>query len=304
MNVLLKSLVPQLDFGWNRVRAHCGHGACHNKLLMRSVPQNRGGIRVGSQWYCGPDCFSAAMRAPLAALMSNRLTEMPRNPRISLGLAMLSRGFLTEDQLRHATSQSQRRGRDLEHTLLQMDLATEKQLAAARSVQWGYPVLAQEGPCPMVRADLPLTFLRSFQAAPLHYLPGKRLVLGFVQRVDPSVLQAIEQITGCRAEPCFLSPTEFEDQAERNVTAEDYEEAVIEQPGTPAHMAKTLGGVALEIGAREAIHVACKSWIWVRLGGKRKTVDVLFALRGAQAQHANAFSPEVTVGTPAWNTPA
>lgn len=303
MNALLKSLVPQLDFGWNRVRAHCGHSACHNKLLMRSVPQNRGGIRVGSHWYCGPDCFSAAIRTPLSTLMTNRLTEMPRNPRLSLGLAMLSRGFLTEDQLRHATSHSQRRGRDLEHTLLQMDLATEKQLAAARAVQWGYPVL-QEGPCPMVRADLPLTFLREFQAAPLHYLPGKRLVLGFVQRVDPSVLQAIERIVGCRAEPCFLTPTEFEDQAERNATAADYEEAVIEQPGTPAHMAKTLGGFALEIGAREAIHVACKSWIWVRLAGKRKNVDVLFSLKGATAQRADAISSAATVGTPAWNAPA
>jgi hypothetical protein len=244
------------------------------------------------------------MRTPLAALTNSRLAEMPRNPRLTLGLAMLSKGFLTEDQLRHATSHSQRRGRDLEHTLLQMDLATEKQLAAARSVQWGYPVLAQEGPCPMVRADLPLTFLREFQATPLHYLPGKRLVLGFVQRVDPSVLRAIEHITGCRAEPCFLTPTEFEDQAERNASAADYEEAVIEQPGSPAHMAKTLGGFALEIGAREAIHVACKSWIWVRLAGKRKTVDVLFTLRSATAQHADAISAEATVGTPAWNTPA
>jgi hypothetical protein len=69
-------------------------------------------------------------------------------------------------------------------------------------------------------------------------------------------------------------------------------------------MAKTLGGFALEIGAREAVHVACKSWIWVRLAGKRKIVDVLFALKGATAHRADAISAEATVGAPAWNTPA
>ncbi|HEX4036796.1 MAG TPA: hypothetical protein VHX37_01945 [Acidobacteriaceae bacterium] len=290
MREWLKSVVPPVDFGWNRVRARCGLRTCHNKLLMRSVPQSRAGIQVGNEWYCSADCFAGAMQTPLAALIGPRLTEMPRNPRLSVGLAMLSKGILTEAQLREATARSQWRGEDLETTLLQLGLANEKQLAAARSAQWGYPVLTQEGPGPTVRANLPLEFLRGLEAVPVYYAAAaKRLVLGFVRRVEPSVLQAIEQITGCRAEPCFLTPAEFQQQVERCVACDGYEEALLDQAATPAHMARTLGGFAVEVSARQVDYVACKSWIWVRLAGRKKTVDVLFALKSVTGRQPESF---------------
>jgi hypothetical protein len=293
MRALLKSLIPSRDFGWNHVRARCALPTCHNKLLMRSVPQSRAGIHVGSAWYCGPDCFAAAMGISLGALAATRLTEMPRNPRLTLGLVLLSKGVLTEEQLRLATARSQWRGEELENTLVQMGLVTQKQIAAARSAQWGCPVLTQEGHGPVVTADLPLTFLRAFQAVPVHYAPAaKRLVLGFVRRVEPCVLQAVEQMTGCRAEPCFLTPTEFDEQMQRFLPSPGYEEAVIDQPGTPAHMGRALGGFAVETAAREVSFVACKSWIWVRMAGKRKTMDVMFALKSVAARRNDSPFPE------------
>lgn len=298
MRSLLKSLIPSRDFGWNHVRARCGLATCHNKLLMRSVPQSRAGIYIGENWYCGPDCLAAAMAESLTALVAPRPTEMPRNPRLTLGLAMLSKGWLSEEQLRLATTRSQWRSEDLEFTLVQMGFATEKQIAAGRSVQWGCPVLTQEGHGPVVRADLPLSFLRAFEAVPVHYAPAaKRLVLGFIRRVEPCVLRAIEQITGCHAESCFLTPTEFNEQVERTFAAPDYEEVVIDQPGTPAHMGRALGGFAVEAGAREVSYVACKSWIWVRVAGKRKTVDAMFALRPAPAKRPEPSMPVSAVTT-------
>lgn len=299
MRSLLKSLVPAMDFGWNRTRARCGLRTCHNKLLVRAVPQNRGGIHTPDEWYCSADCFAAAMQVPLTGILRGRLAEMPRNPRLSIGLALLSKGMLTEDQLREATARSQWRGEDLETALLALGLATQKQLAAARAVQWGYPVLSQEGPAPTVRADLPLAFLGSFEAVPVHYAPAaKRLVLGFVHRVEPSVVRAVEEITGCHAESCFVTPAEFEDLRHCCTATEGYEECVLEQPGTPAHMARTLGGYAVEVSAREAAWVACKSWIWVRLAGKRKTVDILFSLRAVPARQAESLATPSVIASP------
>ena len=299
MRSLLKSLVPAMDFGWNRTRARCGLRTCHNKLLVRAVPQNRGGIHTADDWYCSPDCFAAAMQVPLAGILRTRLTEMPRNPRLSIGLAMLSKGMLTEDQLREAIARSQWRGEDLETTLLALGLATQKQLAAARAVQWGYPVLSQEGPAPIVRADLPLAFLRNFDAVPVHYSPAaKRLVLGFVHRVEPSVVRALEQITGCHAESCFVTPAELEELSCRCAATDGYEESVLELPGTPAHMARTLGGFAVEVAAREAAWVACKSWIWVRLAGKRRTADILFSLKAVPARQAESIAAPSVIAAP------
>ena len=288
MNRILKSLLPPLDLGWNRVRSRCGLRTCHNKLLMRPVPQQGAGIQVGENWYCSVDCFATAARAPLETLAKARIAEPASHPRLSLGLVMLSRGYLTEEQLRSATVRADRRGEDLETALRKLGLATDKQLAAARAAQWGCPVLADDCAALPVVADIPRTFLREFQAVPLHYSQqSKRLVMGFVQKMEHSLLGSIEEMTGCRAEACLLTPAEFYAQMDRVTFPPDYEEVVAEKPGTPAQMAKTLGGVALEVTARAAAFVQCRSWVWARVTGKRRTIDVLFARTEAAAVALN-----------------
>ena len=292
MNLPLKSLFPPIDFGWNHVREHCALETCHNKLLMRPVPHRGAGIRMGQQWYCSADCFVTAARSPLAALCARRVMEMPRNPRLALGLALLSKGFLTEDRLRVATERSRQNGEDLETTLLRFGWTNDKQLAVARAAQWGYPVLSQHRPGRPVTVDIPPTVLRAFMAAPLFYsASARRLVLGFVERVDHRLLQSIEQVTGCRAEPCFVTPAEFDEQLRRVAFPAGYQEVVVEEHRQPAEMARTLGYYALDSAATEAGFVQCKSWIWARLTGKRHTVDVLFQKEAAGAHPKAPDSP-------------
>ncbi len=298
MKLSLKTLLPARDLGWNRVRAVCALTTCHNKLLMKYVPGSRIGIFVGAAWYCSADCFAMASRGTLFSLSAETLVEMPRNPRLSLGLALLSKGYLDEDQLRFAMARSQREGLTLETTLVECGLATEKQLAAARGTQWGYPVLGQDAVSQSVAVDLPLTLLRAFFAVPLHYsAKARRLVLGFVYRVEHSLLQAIEQMTGLRPEPCFITLSEFKEQMQRVTAVSGYEEAAVENPGTATQMARTLGGFAVETAAREAGFSKCNSWIWARLVGKTRTVDVVFALRptasAPQPKLSTAFSETV-----------
>jgi len=296
MNVILKSLLPSIDFGWNHVRARCGLATCHNKLLMRPVPTKSAGIRIDQDWYCSVDCFVAGARTPLAALSARHVMEMPRNPRLSLGLALLSKGFLTESQLRMATELSRRNGTDFETALLALGWTTEKQLATARSAQWGYPVLVQERAGHAVEVGIPLALLRTFSAAPLFYsASARRLVLGFVDRVDHRLLQSIEQVTGYRAEPCFLTSAEMTTQMRCIAHPAHYEEVVVDQPGEPAQMARTLGRYALDAAATDASLIQCKSWVWARLTGKRRIVDVLFARENpttAPVTTDSHFAPE------------
>ena len=92
---------------------------------------------------------------PLTALTSNRVTEMPRAPRLSIGLVMISKGYLTDEQLRFAIDQSKAHGEELETSLIRLGLAGEKQVAAARAAQWGYPVLGQDHVGQPVETDIP-----------------------------------------------------------------------------------------------------------------------------------------------------
>jgi hypothetical protein len=142
-----------------------------------------------------------------------------------------------------------------------------------------------------VEADIPATLLRAASAVPLHYsIATGRLLLGFVYRVEHTLLHAIEQVIGCRAEPCFITPTEFEAQMAHLTQTPDCEEKIFDEPGTPAQMANTLGGLAVEVAAREVCFVNCRDYIWVRISGKRRRVDVLFqARRAAQSATSEKF---------------
>lgn len=273
----LVSLFAGVDRSWKSMHAVCGLRACQNKLLMRSVPQSRFGIRMGQLWYCSLDCFVKAIRTRFSLQPGRRTLEMPHSPRLSVGLVMLSKGFLTDEQFRFALTQSQLSGEELEEALVRLGFVDEWQLASARAAQWGYPVLGRDRISQSIDADIPITLLQSFSAVPLHYSStAKRLLLGFVYRVEHGFLHSLEQVTGCKAEPCFITPTEFRYQMEYLTCAQERREVLLEEPMVPAEMANVVGRLALEVVAREANFATCQDYLWMRLSGKRRMVDVLF----------------------------
>ena len=285
MGLSFLSFLPAMDRGWKSMKAECDLPACHNTQLLRSIPGARQGIRVGQQWYCCVDCFALGARAPLGALSRRRAVEMRRNPRLSLSLALHTKGFLTAEQLRLVNSLSGRNEDELAANIIRLGLVTEKQVTAARAAQWGCPALGQDyigTTGMMVQSDLPHSILHACMAAPMHYSPsGRRILLGFVSRVEYGVLESIETMTGCRVEPCFITQTEFDEQMERTVPMSDYKETVVDDPGTPDRMARTLGRAAVEIGAREADFTRYKNFVWARLRGKRGKMDVVFRMSHA-----------------------
>jgi hypothetical protein len=300
MKMTLESLRNAVGRSWKSMHAVCALRTCRNTMLISNVPQRRIGIQVGQLWYCSVDCFADAAHLRLTELSDERIVEMPHRPRQPIGLVMLSKGFLSGEQLRFATAQSRRNGEPLENALLRLGLANERQLAAARAAQWGCPLLKQERPGQPVEADVPATLLRAATAVPLHYsAAGGRLLLGFVYRVEHTLLHAVEQVVGCRTEPCFITPTEFEARMEQRTTAADCEERVFDEPGTPAQMANVLGGLAVEVGAREVSFVNCRDYVWTRITGKRRRVDVLFRSRRSAdpALTENFFFQEENIGT-------
>lgn len=282
MSLSLISFLPALERGVKSMRTQCDLHTCHNTQLMRVIPGGRPGIQVGQQWYCSIDCFVQAAHLPLTELSNWPRVEMERNPRLSLGLVLLSRGYITADQLRNAALQSHLYSESLESTLLRLQLTTHRQLAAARSIQWGLPMASPESTGRMVEADFPRSILDSCGAVPVHYsATAKRVLLGFVERIDYSLLRSIEQLAGFRADACFMTPAEFSDQAERLTQPVDYEEIVVTEPGPLDKMARTLGRAAVNLGARDASFTQCRGHIWVRLTGKRGRTDVVFQMRKA-----------------------
>jgi len=282
MEIALKSFFPAIDRSWKSMRSTCDNPACHNTQLMRTIPGGRSGIQAGEFWYCSVDCFALGSRTVLTELSRTRFAEDQRDPRMSLGLILVSRGQLSPDQLRFAQSQAELNHDNLENMLLRLEFVNQKQLAAARAAQWGYPLLTSDRIGHAVKSDIPEILLREFSAAPLEFsIKARRILIGFVFRVEHSLLESIEKITGFRAVPCFISATEYEEQMERVITAPNYESAFIQDFGSPDKMARTLGHFAVEIGVREAIFSPCKNFVWSRLTGKRGKIDVVFQFEAA-----------------------
>ena len=283
MKLRLKSIFSSRDLDAEGARPVCAQPDCENKMAARFLSGSRAGITVGELWYCSTDCFTRSAHGVLNSLSAAEVIELPRNPRLSLGLALLMKGYLTTEQFQHAMNRNEVEGVSLESTVIEQGWVTEKQLAVARAAQWGYPVLGQDLSGHAVVADLPPKLFRACSATPLYY-SGERLVLGFIHRVDHSLLQAIEKITGCRAEPCFITPTQLARQLDRMTGPPRYEQILVEAPGTVAHMVRTLRDYATQINATEGEFTRCHSFLWSRLGGDRETVDVLFDLKNAEAE--------------------
>jgi hypothetical protein len=280
MKDLLKSFLPGIDRHLKNFRSVCANRACHNKQLMRSLPGGRPGIQVGADWFCSADCFAMAACAPLEKLCNRQVVEISRQPRLSLGLFLLSKGHLTAEQLRIATLQSQNLDEEIEYSLVRLGMVTEKALVAARSAQWGYPLLATECAGKMVEMEIPKSILNACRAVPLHYSAiAKRILLGFASRVEHSFLESIEVMTGCRVEPCFITPTDFQHQLERVTAPPDYEEVVVNDPGSPEKMARTVGRAAIHVSAREATFSKWRNFVLVRVAGTRGKADIVFVPR-------------------------
>jgi hypothetical protein len=250
-------------------------------MLMRSLP-GRSGVKVGRQRYCSVDCFAVAARTQLSSLSGGSVVDIRRSPRLSIGLVLLSKGQVTDEQLRFAMAESQRRGETLEATLIFLGMANERTLVSARASQWGCPVLSQDHEAQHVESDIPPTLLQRSTAVPLHYSPAaRRLLLGFVYRVDHSLLNALEQIADLRAEPCFIAPGDFREQTSRVMTAPNYEEVVFDEVQTLAQMARNVGGFASEVAVREARFARCREFVWARLTGRKGRIDLLFRVEYA-----------------------
>jgi Type II secretion system (T2SS), protein E, N-terminal domain len=300
MKKLLKSFMPDFERHLKNFRSVCGNRTCHHKQLMRSFPGGRPGIQVGPAWYCCVDCFAMAACAPLEKLCNRQVVEISRQPRLSLGLFLLSKGNLTAEQLRVATAQSQILDEDIEESLVKLGMVSEKALVAARSAQWGYPVLAPECVGQLVEVEIPKSILNACRAVPLHYsATAKRILVGFVSRVEHSFLESIEEMTGCRVEPCFITPTDFQEQMERVTAPPDYEEVVVNDPGSPERMARTVGRTAVHVAAREAAFIKWRNFVLVRVAGKRGKADIVFVPRRIGTvrvvEHSGIFKEAIAI---------
>jgi len=274
----LTQALPEISvLAWLR---KCANQECRRSLIRSAGWRKAAGIRMQDQWFCGPDCLEDSLAKTLAALnLSARKQQPAHRNRVPLGLTLLSRGHLSEDQLKAALDQHRASGARLGDVILHLGFATEQQVTSALAVQWGHPVFPLHGMASDTPVRIPTRLLELNRMLPVHYAEAsKRLLVGFADGVDYRILDAIAQVLPCFPSPCIIAASEYRRRLECIVTQTRGNEVVFDGKSSPREMARIIRNYAVQTYADDMRFAACGDHLWTRLTGRRHEMDILFRL--------------------------
>jgi hypothetical protein len=292
---------------WAEALPRCEDRGCNRvRGVWRRLCWRRGGTRLHGAWYCSPQCFEGALQKRFVRASMSVVPPQPIRHRIPLGLLMLSRGQVTNRQLRSALETQRIKGDGrIGHWLEELGFATEHQVTAALGLQWACPVLpalrAQDTDCSQM---LPFRLLERFRMLPVRFVAQTNLLfMAFCEGVDYTALYAIEQIMGCRTEPCLISPSLMDLALEQLAHAPRSRDLLFESSREAAEMARIACGYALKLGADDVRIAGCGVYIWARLqrNDKEEVTNLLFqrpvpALEGPRLSFKNQSLRQIASG--------
>jgi len=266
--------------GFKAITTRCEY--CQRSMTLHSFSAHKAGIRMRDHWYCSSSCFGSAVEAELAELAVSGQERPDPVSSMPLGLMLVSRGLLSNEELREARNEERETGEEIGELLVRRGSLSEKQLTAARASQWGCPVYSVPKHGLPAGICIPPTFMRIYSMIPLHYVASTNLLLvGFVNKVEYGLLYAIEKMTGCKTQPCFVTPNDFHLQMQKREYALEHSDAdsgevKFECVQSLAEMARILSSYGAHLEADEAIIGKCREYLWARLKTGPKEVDLLF----------------------------
>jgi Type II secretion system (T2SS), protein E, N-terminal domain len=215
-----------------------------------------------------PECLERAV-AHLLRPPRSVAARTAAGRRIPLGLILLSRQQLLPEQLRAALdAQSAAGTHKIGHWLLHMDFITEFQLTSALAQQWSCPVLRN---CPAVLAlqrvpEIPMLLLESLRMLPVDFVGATgTLHLAFGEGIDYRVLYALEQMLGCRTQPCLVGPKVLQQSLLALIEQRGRCEIVFDRVADTAEFARVLRSYANRLAASEIRMAPFGAYVWLRL---------------------------------------
>jgi len=262
----------------------CANPECGKQTLKHLISRRYAGLAVSGEWFCGPDCFEEAARTRILALLSARgQYEPPPSLRMPLGLLLVSREVLAADQLKVVLEHQHATGANIGDVVQELGFATQEQITAAVSTQWSCPVFSLEGRELPTQIQIPRRLLELYEMLPVHFVANSRkLLVGFVTRVHYHILHTIESITECVAAPCFITPGDYHRYLKSFLFPERENQALFDRSSSPEEIAHLVRNYAHQLAAEEVRLGLCRDYIWARIRGGAREMDLLFRLQSIQ----------------------
>src|SRR5579871_1329484 len=278
-----RALPREIAFRW-RPELECENPECNFRNSMRRFFHRRasGGVRLQGHWYCSLDCFEHAIGNVFAGMLQVPDEPLRRAHRVPIGLLLLGRGVISENDLKSAlTQQRQSVNERLGRALVRLGLASANDISAALAAQWGCAVfpLEQDHRYRSCAQMLPFALLDSARMLPVHYLSSNQMLfVGFSDDVDHTALYAAEQLLGSRTEPCVVSESAMTEALEEMRSQSRPAEIVFETVWNSPQIARTIRDYALKLGADELLLARPRKFLWVRLRAAGHAWDLMFRL--------------------------
>jgi hypothetical protein len=263
---------------WREWVPQCANPSCHKQRLTHAITRRYSGVSISDEWFCGPDCFEEAARRKLVELVSfGRKPEKARALRMPLGLLLVSREVLSVEQLKVALDRQRETGANIGDVVQELGFATPEQVTAAVAAQWSCPVFSLRGrPLPF-QVHIPHRLLELYEMLPVHFSEtGRRLLIGFVSRVQHHILNTIEQMTSCVATPCFISAREYRQHLQSSLMTPAENEIVFDRISNAGEVARLARNYVKQLGAEEVRFGMACDYLWSRLRRGRQEMDLLF----------------------------
>jgi hypothetical protein len=259
---------------------HCnGHECAGARRAWERISNGAGSVCVHGLRYCFPHCFERELMRRLVRMQPTRAVRRTLAHRLPLGLLMLSRGDLTDFQLRQTLQEQQRhKGRRIGQCMQQLGYVREPQVTAALALQWCCPVL-KTLPQQAVDCGVPLGLLRRFQMLPVHFSAAARaLHIAFADDIEYPALVAIEEMVDCKTQACLTTSSGLQAAFERMERQSVPLEKEFTGARSPQDMTRIISSYAAKLGADNVKIVTCADFAWIRIEGARDPMNLLFHL--------------------------
>jgi len=257
----------------------CANPSCQGNPLKQAIGKKHFGVTLGDRWFCSPECFEPGAQKTIVELLSARETQ-EKTPalRMPLGLSLVSRGLLDQEQLKTALEHQRETGMNFGEVLQKLGFATPQQVTAAVAAQWGCPVFSLgERPTP-AQVRIPRRLMEMYSMMPVHFSDiGQKMMVGFVSRVEHQLLYTIEGITECTATPCFITSIDYRRALHSLDDSSQKDEVVFDRAGNTLEIARTIRSYVTQLGAERVRLGVCRDYLWARVIGRQEN-DLLFRL--------------------------
>jgi hypothetical protein len=258
--------IPRLSVQRNG-REACGNPEC--SVRWRSLMKDRRRPLFEGRWGCTARCIRTLVARAIRREMVDEsipADEGAHRHRMTLGLILLERGWISVDQLAQARELQQHGNSEQIGRWLIAKCGVDKgHVARALAMQWGCPAITLDGFDANAMALIaPRCLLDACGVVPVRIASYRRLYLAYTDRPDAAAAFAISRMNGIRTENGILEEVEWTAARDRLLNGKSADErfaSVSDLEALTHEVSMTLVGLQ----PRASRLVRIRQFYWMRL---------------------------------------